>query len=66
MGCLAQNTQRVMLPGKGNINVEQLNQPVNLEQDISQLNLTELRVLRNSLRVHVVVRLTDDGTLGTG
>ena len=48
MGCLAQNTQRVMLPGKGNINVEQLNQPVNLEQDISQLNLTELRVLRNS------------------
>ena len=48
MGCQAQNSQRVMLPGKGNINVEQLNQPVNLEQDISQLNLTELRVLRNS------------------
>ena len=48
MGCQAQKAQRVRLPGKGDINVELLNQPVNLEQDISQLNLTELRVLRNS------------------
>ena len=36
------------IPGKGNIDVEQLNKQTNLNQDISQLNITELRVLRNS------------------
>ena len=45
---MAQTKQRVMIPGKGNINVEQLNKRVDLNQDISRLNLTELRVLRNS------------------
>ena len=44
----AQKAQRVMVPGKGGIDVEQLNKRVNLNQDISQLSLTELRVLRNS------------------
>ena len=44
----AQTKQRVMIPGKGNVNVEQLNKRVDLNQDISRLNITELRVLRNS------------------
>lgn len=44
----AQTKQRVMIPGKGNINVEQLNKLVDLNQDISRLSITELRVLRNS------------------
>ena len=44
----AQTKQRVMIPGKGNVNVEQLNKHVDLNQDISRLNITELRVLRNS------------------
>ena len=44
----AQTAKRVMIPGKGNINVEQLNKRVDLSQDVSRLNLTELRVLRNS------------------
>lgn len=48
IGCQAQQAQRVMMPGKGNINVEQLNRRVDLNQDISRLNITELRVLRNS------------------
>lgn len=48
IGCQAQIKQRVMIPGKGGINVEQLNKRVDLAQDISQLNITELRVLRNS------------------
>ena len=48
MTATAQKVQRVMVPGKGGIDVEQLNKRVNLNQDISQLSLTELRVLRNS------------------
>ena len=48
LDCQAQTKQRVMIPGKGNINVEQLNKRVDLSQDISRLNITELRVLRNS------------------
>ena len=48
MTATAQKAQHVMVPGKGNIDVEQLNKRVNLNQDISQLSLTELRVLRNS------------------
>ncbi len=44
----AQTAKRVMIPGQGNINVEQLNRRVDLSQDVSRLNLTELRVLRNS------------------
>ena len=48
MTVTAQKVQRVMVPGKGGIDVEQLNKRVNLDQDISQLSLTELRVLRNS------------------
>ena len=44
----AQTKQRVISPGKGHIDVEQLNTRVDLSQDISRLNITELRVLRNS------------------
>ena len=47
MTATAQTVKRVMVPGKGGIDVEQLNRRVNLNQDISQLSLTELRVLRN-------------------
>ena len=45
---LTVTAQKVMIPGKGGIDVERLNKPVNLNMDISQLNVTELRVLRNS------------------
>ena len=48
IGCQAQTAKRVMIPGKGNIDVEQLNKRVDLNQDISRLNMGELRVLRNS------------------
>lgn len=44
----AQQKQRVMIPGKGGINAELLNKRVDLSQDVSRLNLTEVRVLRNS------------------
>ena len=38
----------MILPGKGKINVEKLKKSVNLNMDISNLSLLELRVLRNS------------------
>ena len=38
---MAQEKQRVIIPGEGGINVELLNKPVNLKQDLSRLNLTE-------------------------
>jgi len=38
-----------ILPGKGKINVENLNKKLDLNMDISQLNLAELRVLRNAI-----------------
>lgn len=38
-----------ILPGKGNINVEKLNKNLDFNMDISQLNLAELRVLRNAI-----------------
>ena len=44
----AQTKQRVMIPGKGNIDVEQLNKRIDLSQDVSHLSITELRILRNS------------------
>lgn len=37
-----------ILPGKGRINVENLNKNIDLDMDISQLTLSELRVLRNA------------------
>ena len=45
---MAQEKQRVIIPGQGSINVELLNKRIDLKQDVSRLNLTELRVLRNS------------------
>ena len=43
----AQETKPIVLPGKGKINVEKLRK-VDLNMDISQLNICELRALRNS------------------
>ena len=37
-----------IMPGKGHINVENLIKPINTKMDISQLNVSELRVLRNA------------------
>ena len=48
MAVLTAAAQRVMVPGKGGIDVEQLNKPFNLDMDVSQLGITELRILRNS------------------
>lgn len=38
----------LILPGKGHINVEKLNGKIDTNMDISQLSLSELRVLRNA------------------
>jgi len=43
----AQETKPIIIPGKGKINVENLRK-VDLNMDISQLNICELRALRNS------------------
>ena len=37
-----------ILPGKGHINVEKLNRSIDFNMDISQLSVSELRVLRNA------------------
>ena len=38
----------IILPGKGHLDVEQFNRSINTNMDISQLSLSELRVLRNA------------------
>ena len=38
----------VVIPGKGKIDVEKLNRNINMKMDVSQLSLSELRVLRNA------------------
>ena len=43
----------VVLPGKGHIDTELLNRKINLEQDVSQLGLSEVRVLRNAFYARV-------------
>lgn len=49
MTATAQQKQRaVVIPGQGSIDVERLNKQIDLNQDISRLSITELRVLRNS------------------
>ena len=40
--------KKVILPGKGRLDVEQFNRSINTNMDISQLSLSELRVLRNA------------------
>ncbi len=40
--------QGIMLPGKGHIRVENLNKKLDLKMDISNLSVSELRVLRNA------------------
>lgn len=44
----AQDKTPITLPGKGNINVETLGKRINTKMDISNLNLVELRALRNA------------------
>ena len=39
---------RIVIPGPGRIDVEQLNRNIDTDMDISQLTLSELRVLRNA------------------
>lgn len=41
--------QNMILPGKGQINVENLNTKIDYNMDLSQLSLSELRVLRNAI-----------------
>lgn len=40
--------KKVILPGKGHLDVEQFQHSINTNMDISQLSLSELRVLRNA------------------
>ncbi len=40
--------KHTLLPGKGHIDVEKLNKTIDLNMDISQLSVSELRVLRNA------------------
>ena len=42
--------KRVILPGKGKLDVEQFNKNVNLKTDLSKLSLAELRVLKNAFK----------------
>lgn len=49
MTLTASAQKQVILPGKGHINVESLNKHIDLNMDISNLSLSELRILRNSL-----------------
>ena len=43
-----QTKRPVIMPGRGHVDVEQLNRPVDPKMDISQLSVAELRVLRNA------------------
>ncbi|MBO4851728.1 MAG: DUF3160 domain-containing protein [Prevotella sp.] len=44
----AQEVKPITLPGKGHINVERLNGNIDMNMDISQLSVCELRALRNA------------------
>ena len=44
------NSKRVILPGKGKLDVERFNKEVNLKTDLSKLSLAELRVLKNAFK----------------
>ena len=44
----SQTAKSVIIPGKGNIDVEQLNKKIDLKMDVSRLSLSEVRVLRNA------------------
>ena len=48
IGMTATAQTNYILPGKGQINVEKLGQDINTDMDISQLSISELRVLRNA------------------
>lgn len=42
--------KRVILPGKGKLDIERFNKEVNLKTDLSKLSLAELRVLKNAFK----------------
>ena len=44
----AWSQKKVVLPGKGNLDLEPMNKDINLQTDFSKLSLSELRVLRNA------------------
>ena len=46
--CAGAQQQKVILPGKGKIDVERLNKQIPTNIDVSQLSLSEVRVLRNA------------------
>ncbi len=50
LGVGAQTKQKPLIyPGKGHIDVEKLNKNLNLNMDLSQLSLSELRVLKSAI-----------------
>jgi hypothetical protein len=53
LGVRSEERSGVVLPGKGHVDLEQLNKPINLTQDVSQLNLGEVRILRNAFYARV-------------
>ena len=46
--CAGAQQQKVILPGKGKIDVERLNKQIPTNIDVSQLSISEVRVLRNA------------------
>ncbi len=54
-----------VIPGKGHVDTEQLNKKIDLQQDVSQLNLTEVRVLRNAFFARVGYPFKDAFLRGT-
>ena len=55
----------VVIPGKGHVDTELLNKKIDLQQDVSQLNLTEVRVLRNAFFARVGYPFKDAFLRGT-
>ena len=46
---MADDTPRIIVPGKAGIDVEQLNKSIELNMDVSQLSLYEIRILKTAL-----------------
>lgn len=46
---MADDTPRIIVPGKAGIDVEQLNKNIDLNMDVSQLSLYEIRILKTAL-----------------
>ena len=48
-GAGAQQKKSVVIPGKGHLDIEKFNKSIDLNMDISNLSLSELRILRNGI-----------------